>query len=208
MYALPLDRTVMSIRELRAALSGRLITPGDAGYDQARTVFYGGIVLDLRDLQALDIDLEGRTAWAQTGLTASAYTSAVGAHGLATGFGDTASVGIGGLTLGGGIGYLVRKHGLTIDSLLAAELVTPTGRSCGWMTGPIRTCSGRSAAAAATSASPPDSSSACIPWTRSWAACWCSRPPPRLGPRHRPAGPRPPRAARRGHPMSRSAGPR
>jgi FAD/FMN-containing dehydrogenase len=45
-------------------------------------------------------------------------------HGLAIGFGDTASVGIGGLTLGGGVGYLARKHGLTIDSLLAAELVT------------------------------------------------------------------------------------
>jgi FAD/FMN-containing dehydrogenase len=63
----------------------------------------GGIVLDLSELTALDVDLEGRTAWAQTGLTAGAYTTAVGAHGLATGFGDTASVGIGGLTLGGGI---------------------------------------------------------------------------------------------------------
>jgi FAD/FMN-containing dehydrogenase len=51
----------------------------------------------------------------------------VGAHGLATGFGDTGSVGIGGLTLGGGVGFLVRKHGLTIDDLLAAELVTADG---------------------------------------------------------------------------------
>jgi hypothetical protein len=50
-------------------------------------------------------------------------------HGLAIGFGDTASVGIGGLTLGGGVGYLARKHGLTIDSLLAAELVTADGRT-------------------------------------------------------------------------------
>jgi FAD/FMN-containing dehydrogenase len=88
----------------------------------------GGIVLDLSELTALDIDPEGRTAWAQTGLTAGAYTTAVGAHGLATGFGDTGSVGIGGLTLGGGVGFLVRKHGLTIDSLLAAELVTADGR--------------------------------------------------------------------------------
>ena len=44
-----------------------------------------------------------------------------------TGFGDTGSVGIAGITLGGGVGYLVRKHGLTIDSLLAAELVTADG---------------------------------------------------------------------------------
>ena len=61
-------------------------------------------------------------------MTAGAYTVAVGEHGLATGFGDTGSVGIGGITLGGGIGYLVRKHGLTIDSLLAVEIVTADGQ--------------------------------------------------------------------------------
>jgi FAD/FMN-containing dehydrogenase len=48
-------------------------------------------------------------------------------HGLATGFGDTGSVGIGGITLGGGVGFLVRKFGLTIDSLLAADVVTADG---------------------------------------------------------------------------------
>src|SRR4029453_14867604 len=88
----------------------------------------GGIVLDLSELRGLDIDPDGRTAWAQAGLTAGAYTEAVGAHGLATGFGDTGSVGIGGITLGGGGGFLVRRFGLTIDSLLAAELVTADGR--------------------------------------------------------------------------------
>ena len=50
-----------------------------------------------------------------------------GGHDLATGFGDTGSVGIGGITLGGGVGYLVRKHGLTIDSLEAADVVTADG---------------------------------------------------------------------------------
>jgi FAD/FMN-containing dehydrogenase len=169
--------TAISIPQLRAALNGRMIAPGDAGYDQARTVFYGGIdrrpavivrvadaadvsrvvslaretglelavrsgghsvaghgvsdggiVLDLSDMRALDIDAERRTAWAQTGLTAGDYTNAAAAYGLATGFGDTGSVGIGGITLGGGVGYLVRKHGLTIDNLLAAEIVTADGR--------------------------------------------------------------------------------
>jgi FAD/FMN-containing dehydrogenase len=88
----------------------------------------GGIVLDLSDMKALNIDVEHRTAWAETGLTAGEYTKAAGVFGLATGFGDTGSVGIGGITLGGGVGFLVRKHGLTIDDLLAAEIVTADGQ--------------------------------------------------------------------------------
>jgi FAD/FMN-containing dehydrogenase len=172
----PSQSTAISIPQLRADLKGRVIVPGDAGYDEARTIFYGGfdrrpglvikvadasdvarvvslgretgldlavrsgghstaghsvseggIVLDLSDMKGLEIDAEARTAWAETGLTAGEYTTAVGAHGLATGFGDTGSVGIGGITLGGGVGFLVRKHGLTIDDLLAAEVVTADG---------------------------------------------------------------------------------
>ncbi len=92
------------------------------------SVTEGGIVLDLADMKALDIDVAGRTAWAETGLTAAEYSTAVAAHGLATGFGDTGSVGIGGITLGGGVGYLVRKYGLTIDSLIAADIVTADGQ--------------------------------------------------------------------------------
>ena len=88
----------------------------------------GGIVLDLSLLKGLEIDADRRVARVQTGLTTGEVTSATGAHGLAVGFGDTGSVGVGGLTLGGGIGFLVRKHGLTIDNLLAAEVVTADGR--------------------------------------------------------------------------------
>jgi FAD/FMN-containing dehydrogenase len=87
----------------------------------------GGIMIDLSDMKGLEIDVAGRTAWAETGLTAGEYAAAAGAHGLATGFGDTGSVGIGGITLGGGVGFLVRKYGLTIDDLLAAEIVTADG---------------------------------------------------------------------------------
>jgi FAD/FMN-containing dehydrogenase len=87
----------------------------------------GGIVIDLSDMKALDIDPRRRTAWAETGLTAGEYTTAATRHGLVTGFGDTGSVGLGGITLGGGVGFLVRKHGLTIDDLLAAEVVTADG---------------------------------------------------------------------------------
>ncbi len=88
----------------------------------------GGILLDLSLMKGLEIDVKGRTAWAEGGLTAGEYTVAAGAHGLATGFGDTPSVGIGGLTVGGGVGFLVRKYGLTIDNLLAAEIVTADGQ--------------------------------------------------------------------------------
>src|ERR671910_3261327 len=60
------------------------------------SVIDGGIVLDLGAMRALDLDTEARTAWAEPGLTAGEYTTAVAEHGLATGFGDTGSVGIGG----------------------------------------------------------------------------------------------------------------
>jgi hypothetical protein len=167
----------INIIDLRGRIKGRVITPQDEGYNQARAVFYGGhdrqpaafirvkdgedvasvialaqesgielavrsgghstaghslsdggIVLDLRDMKGLDIDPKNRTAWAETGLTAGEYTVAADTHDLATGFGDTATVGLGGLTLGGGIGYLSRKHGLTIDHLLAADIVTADGQ--------------------------------------------------------------------------------
>jgi FAD/FMN-containing dehydrogenase len=86
-----------------------------------------GLAIDLRDLNEIEIDTEARTVWAGAGLTAGEVTHSVEAHKLIVGFGDTASVGIGGLTLGGGIGYMVRKHGLSIDSVLAAEVVTASG---------------------------------------------------------------------------------
>jgi len=87
----------------------------------------GGIVLDLRELRSLEIDTGGQAAVAGAGLTAAEYTTATGAHGLATGFGDTGSVGISGITLGGGVGFLVRKYGLTVDNLLSADVVTADG---------------------------------------------------------------------------------
>jgi len=88
------------------------------------SVVDGGVVVDVRDLTTIELDAAGRTAWAGSGLTAVEFSKAAATHGLAVGFGDTGSVGLGGITLGGGVGYLVRKFGLTIDSLLAAELVT------------------------------------------------------------------------------------
>src|SRR5688572_6159117 len=167
----------LSIPQIRAAVKGRVITPQDADYDEARIVFAGGIdhrpavivrvanaddvayvvslaretglelavrsgahgavwaaaqngniVLDLSDMKALDIDAANRTAWAETGLTAGEFIAEADKHNLTLGFGDTGSVGIGGITLGGGVGFLVRKYGLTVDDLLAAEIVTADGQ--------------------------------------------------------------------------------
>jgi FAD/FMN-containing dehydrogenase len=85
------------------------------------------LVIDMRDLRGLHVDLKDETVWAGAGLTAGEVTAALAEHGRAVPFGDTGSVGIAGLTLGGGIGWLARKYGLAIDSLLAVEIVTADG---------------------------------------------------------------------------------
>jgi FAD/FMN-containing dehydrogenase len=169
--------TRLPIDDLRSAISGRVIRPGDEGYDDDRHVLLatapdahpalivrpvdaadvarsidfarehgleiavqsgghsgaghgttdGGLLLHLGDLTSRDIDAEAKTVWAGAGQTAAELSGALSPLGLVIGFGDTGSVGIGGITLGGGVGYLVRKYGLTIDNLLAAEIVTADG---------------------------------------------------------------------------------
>ena len=114
---------VTMTRETGAELAVRSGGHSRAGHGTSE----GGIVLDLSEMNAMEIDVDSRTAWVQTGVKAGDYTRATGEHGLATGFGDTATVGVGGITLSGGIGFLVRKHGLTIDDLLGAEVVTADG---------------------------------------------------------------------------------
>jgi FAD/FMN-containing dehydrogenase len=116
-------RTIAFARETGLELAVRSGGHSSAGHGSVD----GGVVLDLVEMQAVDIDVAGRTVWAEAGLTAAELSKAVGAHGLAIGFGDTGSVGIGGISTGGGVGYLVRKFGLTIDSVLGAEVVTADG---------------------------------------------------------------------------------
>jgi FAD/FMN-containing dehydrogenase len=140
MYAGPDRRPLAIVRVADADDVARVIAVArEAGLELAvrsgghsasgQSISDGGLVIDVRDLDSLEIDVEGRTAWAGSGLTAGEYTTAAVEHGLATGFGDTGSVGLGGLTLGGGVGYLGRKHGLTIDNLLGAEIVTADGET-------------------------------------------------------------------------------
>jgi FAD/FMN-containing dehydrogenase len=116
-------RVVALAQEAGLELAVRGGGHSQAGYGTSE----GGIVLDLSSLARLEIDAGARIARAAGGLTSGAVTAAAAPHGLAAAFGDTPSVGIGGLTLGGGAGYLVRKHGLTIDHLLGAEVVTAAG---------------------------------------------------------------------------------
>jgi FAD/FMN-containing dehydrogenase len=87
------------------------------------------VVIDLCRMQAVEVDPESRTARAQGGATWGAFNDATHAHGLATTGGIISTTGIGGLTLGGGIGYLARGCGLSCDNLLSAEVVTADGRT-------------------------------------------------------------------------------
>jgi FAD/FMN-containing dehydrogenase len=87
----------------------------------------GGMVLDLSPMRAIQIDPDKKLAVAQPGLTWGGFDRAAQAHGLAVTGGIMSDTGVGGLTLGGGIGWLMRKHGLTADNLLGADLVTADG---------------------------------------------------------------------------------
>jgi FAD/FMN-containing dehydrogenase len=121
--AADIARVVLFARERGLELAVRSGGHSWAGYGTSE----GGIVIDLSRMRGLDVDRDGRTAWVETGITAGEYTAITGERDLATGLGDTGSVGIGGITLAGGLGFLARKNGLTVDDLLAADVVTADG---------------------------------------------------------------------------------
>ena len=165
------------ITRLRDALHGEVISPQDAGYDEARRVWNGlhdrrpgvmvrpsdaddvatalrlgrdwdveialrsgahsptghsstegGLVIDMSALRGVSVDPERRTARANGGALLGELDVAAQAHGLVCPVGVIGHTGVAGLTLGGGVGRLQRRFGLTIDSLRAVELVTADGR--------------------------------------------------------------------------------
>jgi FAD/FMN-containing dehydrogenase len=165
-----------TVQELREGLRGDLIGPRDAGYDEARSVWNGGIdrrpaliarcagvadvitavrfarsqqltiavrggghsvagfgtcddgmVIDLGPMNGIRVDPAARTVRAEGGATWADLDHETQAFGLATTGGLVSTTGIAGFTLGGGIGWLMRKHGLASDNLIAADLVTADG---------------------------------------------------------------------------------
>jgi len=166
-----------AVEQLAGSIRGELIQPGDAGYDQARTVWNamidrkpalivrclgaadvisavnfarehklatavrgcghniagnavcdGGLMIDLSLMKSVRVDPENRLASVGPGATLGDFDQETQAFGLATPVGINSTTGIGGLTLGGGFGWLSRKYGLTVDNLVGADVVTADGR--------------------------------------------------------------------------------
>jgi hypothetical protein len=160
-----------------AGFAGQLLYPGDAGYDDGRTVFNsmidrrpaviarctnaadvaaavglardnglplsvyggghgvtgaavvdGGVCVDLRGMQRVDVDPSAKVARVEGGATWGLVDAATQEHGLATTGGRVSTTGVGGLTLGSGSGWLERKFGFVCDNLVKAEVVTADGR--------------------------------------------------------------------------------
>jgi FAD/FMN-containing dehydrogenase len=98
------------------------------GHNVAGTaVCEDGIVIDLSAMRAVRVDAAGRRAWVQSGALWGDVDRETQAHGLATTGGIVSHTGVAGLTLGGGLGWLMRKHGLAVDNLLAADVVSADG---------------------------------------------------------------------------------
>jgi FAD/FMN-containing dehydrogenase len=89
-----------------------------------------GLVIDLSPMKGIRVDPETRTARAEGGVLWREFDSETQAFGLATTGGTVSSTGIAGLTLGGGLGWLMGKHGLTVDNLISADVVTADGQFC------------------------------------------------------------------------------
>ncbi len=166
-----------ALENLQSSLRGRLIFPGDDGYDKARTVWNamidrkptlvvqcagvadirnavnfareyklltavkgaghniagnavcdGGLLIDLSNMRSVTVDPIARIAHVEPGVTLAEFDHECQAFGLATPVGINSTTGISGLTLGGGFGWLSRRYGMTVDNLIAADVVTSDGR--------------------------------------------------------------------------------
>jgi FAD/FMN-containing dehydrogenase len=109
-----------------ARAAGLEVAVRGGGHNPAgHCVVDGGLVVDLSHMRAVEVDADAQVARADGGATWLDFDSATQAFGLVTPGGVVGSTGVGGLTLGGGIGHLISQHGLTCDNLIGAEVVTP-----------------------------------------------------------------------------------
>ncbi len=124
----------MSVEDVRAAVDharnhGLLLSVKSGGHSYAaNTVGNGGLLIDLSPMKGIEIDAQARTARVEPGVKWGDLYPAVQAHGLALVGGTVSSVGVAGFILGGGAGDLTRKHGMGVDNLLSAQVVTADGR--------------------------------------------------------------------------------
>jgi len=100
---------------------------GGGHHIAGNAVAEGGLMLDMSGMRSIEIDPVKRTARVAPGALLGDFDSAAQAHGLATPLGINSTTGVAGLTLGGGFGWLTRRHGLSIDNLLSATVVTADG---------------------------------------------------------------------------------
>ena len=140
-----------------------LVSVKGGGHNVAgHAVCEGGMLIDLSPMQGVHVRPEARTVRVEPGVLWRTVDKATQAHGLATTGGTVSHTGVAGLTLGGGLGWLMALHGLTCDNLLSADVVTADGSRPHRERRPrTPTCSGPCVAAAATSAWSPRSSSGC-----------------------------------------------
>jgi FAD/FMN-containing dehydrogenase len=123
-----------SVADVQAALAfaraeGLPVTVRGGGHSAAGlSASEGGVMIDLTMMNQIDVDPEERTARAGGGATWGQFDAATQAHGLASTGGVVSTTGIGGLTLGGGIGWMMRRYGLACDGLITAEVVTADGQ--------------------------------------------------------------------------------
>ncbi len=114
---------------LFARENGLEISIRGAGHNIAgNAVCNDGVMIDLSTMTNVRVDAEKKRAYVEPGATLADFDEAAQAHGLATPLGINSTTGISGLTVGGGFGWLTRKHGMTIDNLVSAEVITADGK--------------------------------------------------------------------------------
>ncbi|MFX1766872.1 FAD-binding oxidoreductase [Paraburkholderia sp. A1RI-2L] len=119
---------VVAALDLTRRLGLEVAVRGGGHNVAGRATIDGGVVIDLSLMKGVRVDPQHRTVWAQGGVTWGELNRETQLHGLAVTGGVVSSTGIAGLTLGGGIGWLMSKYGLALDNLLAVELVTADGK--------------------------------------------------------------------------------